>query len=1149
MTDFHKYLRFAFDLGTNSIGWAVYALDRAPTPDAPATVTTLLGCGVRLFDDGRNPKDGNSLAEMRRVPRSARRRRDRFIERRANLLSLLVTLGLMPADADARHKLASLDPYALRARGLEAELPPHELGRALFHLNQRRGFKSNRRADRRLDGKEKGKIAEASKRLKEQLAAENVRTFGALLWHRHGGADGNATPRVGRRAVRIRLEGEGAKALYDIYPTRDMLEHEFDLLIARQRKDMPHILTDAAIAELKRVMFFQRPLKPVERGRCTLVSSEPRLLKALPSVEERVIYETLNHLRYGAGVTRDKALTITERDLIAQPLLQGKSKRHVTFDTIRAALKLGSTIRFNREDDGKSDLHDVRSQSAEKLASKDRFGPRWHSLPLEERDRIVSRLIGSEEAAQIQEWLMRELELSSEVAAAIAEWRPSEREQALARPDRFGDSWKTYKTERRASIIRRLTGNEEDSDLAAWLKCDYGLDDEAALATADWAPREGVARLGKTANDAVLDELKNDVITYNEAVARAGWDHSPRGTGVIELPLPYYGQIIERHVAFGSGKPEDPAEKRYGRVTNPTVHIGLGQLRRLVNALVPTYGEPSQIVVELARDLKMTHKQKEREQRENAANKKLNDERRLRLQELGQDDTGENRLRLRLYEEQERAGGGVALCPYSLKPIGIEKLYSAEVEIDHILPYSRTLDDTRANRILCYRWTNRQKRRDTPHEAFANPTKALPGVPSFDAIVAAAAGLPANKRWRFAADAMERFEKRERDFLARQINETRHLSRLARLYLAAATGTTDQVYVTTGQLTAMLRARWGLNSLLGDDNRKVRTDHRHHAIDAITIGAIDRSLLQEMARRAGAAEEEGRDGITRDVPDPFPGFREAARAAIGNVVVSVKPEHGTGGALHEDTAYGLVKNPAEAAEIGNLVFRKPLADLNVNEIDRVRDPHLRKLLRELAAPFRNQKGKLEDEKGLKQALSAFRIREQHGDTIIERLVRRVRIGKAKTGEVHIKDRRTGSVYKALLPGENHHIDIVLMRDGAWRGFPATVFEVNQPGWRPDWERERLGGKLVMRVLKGDMVEVDCDDGQRRIMTVHRLSPSNNILYLAPHTEGGALQKRHDDKDDPFRWDFANIGGLKKRNARKVKVDEIGRTRSCPTNVG
>ncbi len=1082
-------LRFAFDLGTNSIGWAVYRITHFPDPKRnPPTVSELIACGVRIFNDGRNPKDGKSLAEMRRVPRAARRRRDRYLQRRADLIACLVDLGLMPVDEAERRALIALDPYRLRAQGLDQPLTPFELGRALFHLNQRRGFKSNRRADRRSD--DKGKIETAAGKLRNALEAENARTFGEFLWRRHGGADGTATPRT-RDPVRIRLEGEGAKALYDYYPLRDMLEEEFDRIIIAQRPHHLTLLTDSAIARIKQTIFRQRELKAVERGRCTLVPEEERLPKALPSVEERTIYETLNHLRYGEGLLRDKALTKAERDLVAQPLLQGKSKRHVTFDTIRAALKLDSAVRFNREDNGRGDLYDCRSQSAEKLAAKDRFGPHWYALPLAERDAIVTRLIDE----------------------------------------------------------------DDEETVASWLMADYGLDEDAARRVARWSPREGVSRLGRTANAAVLAELKKDVVTYSDAVRLAGetlgvtWHHSDFRDGVIEIPLPYYGQILERQVSFGTGNPEDGAEKRYGRVANPTAHIGLGQIRRVTNKLIRAYGQPAQIVVGLARALKLTKEQKDKEQRENARNRTENDRRRAILEEQGQADTGENRLRLRLFEEQQRANGGVALCPYSLKPIGIETLFSAEIEIDHILPYSRTLDDTKANRILCYRVANRHKRRQTPYEAFGDDTrKAFPDQPDWNNIAAATAGLPANKRWRFAPDAMERYQNKERDFLARQINETRHLSRLARFYLGAATGSTDHVYVTTGQLTAMLRARWGLNAILGDENRKVRTDHRHHAIDAVTIGAIDRSLLQEVARRAGEREEQDLARTTADVPEPFPNFLDIVREKVRAVIVSVKPDHGKGGALHEDTAYGLITNQAEAAEIGNLVFRKPLVDLNANEIDKVRDPHLRRQLQALAAPFRDGKGKLTDEKGLKAALAAFRVKALHNGNEVERPVRRVRIGKAKAGEVHIRDRRTGAVYKALLPGDNHHIDIVQMRDGTWRCFAATVFDVNQPDWRPLWERKKLGGKLVMRVHKGDMVEVDDTDGQRRIKTVHRLSPSNNVLYLAPHNEGGELAKRHDDKNDLFRWDFANIGGLKKRNARKTTIDEIGHTVLAKTNV-
>jgi CRISPR-associated endonuclease Csn1 len=847
-----------------------------------------------------------------------------------------------------------------------------------------------------------------------------------------------------------------------------MLEHEFDRLMAAQSTHHPRLFTPEAVAALRFTIFRQRSLKPVPVGRCTLEPTEVRLPKALPSVEARVIYEMLNHLRYGEGLTLNARLDRTQRDLLAATLMQGKT---LSFDKLRSLLKLPTTARFSLEEGGRSDLKDFASKSAAAM-TKERFGARWLSLTLPEQD----------------------------------------------------------------AIIRRLLDEEDDAALVAWLRECHALDEAAARAVAGWTLPEGTARLGTTANAAVLADLMADhLCTYNEAVKRAGerlgrqWHHSDFRDGEIQLPLPYYGRVLERHVSFGSGNPEDIDEQRYGRLPNPTVHIALGQLRRLVNRLVTEYGEPAQIVVELARELKLSRKQKEEERRRNNENRKANDLRREALEKLGQQDTGENRLRLRLFEEQQRANGGVALCPYSCKPISIEKLFSSEVDVDHILPYSRTLDDTAANRIVCYRTANRIKRGKSPSEAFGSALE-------WPDILDATAHLPRNKRWRFAPDAMERFERIERDFLARQLNETRHLSRLARLYLGAACGP-DNVYVTTGQLTAMLRARWGLNSILGDENRKVRNDHRHHAIDAVVIGAMDRSLLQDMARRAALAELEDRSDITRDVPEPFTGFRDAVREKVLATIVSVKPEHGKYGALHEDTAYGVVMDETEAAQIGNLVFRKLIVDLTPNEIERVRNPLLRQQLLEIATPFRDKSGKLGDKKGLRAALEAFAKVQAPG-----RLqgVRRVRIGKKEEGTVLVRDRRTGSAYKALIPGDNHLMDIVQMRDGSWRGFAATAFEVNQRAWRPAWERDKLGGKLVMRVHKGDMIEVDDVDGQRRIKVVHRLSPSNNVLYLAAHNEGGELQKRHDDKDDLFRWDFANIGGLKKRNARKVRVHETGK---------
>src|SRR5689334_10337129 len=122
--------RLGLDLGANSIGWCCLSLSNSGEPDG------IVAAGVRIFSDGRNPKDGSSLAASRRAPRAMRRNRDRYLRRRSALLNQLTRMELMPAAPEERKIVASLDPYALRAEALVRELKPYELGRVLFHLNQ-----------------------------------------------------------------------------------------------------------------------------------------------------------------------------------------------------------------------------------------------------------------------------------------------------------------------------------------------------------------------------------------------------------------------------------------------------------------------------------------------------------------------------------------------------------------------------------------------------------------------------------------------------------------------------------------------------------------------------------------------------------------------------------------------------------------------------------------------------------------------------------------------------------------------------------------------------------------------------------------------------------------------------------------------------
>jgi CRISPR-associated endonuclease Csn1 len=1034
MADKNTRYRFAFDMGTNSLGWAVYELNQALVP------IDITDTGVRIFSDGRDPQSKASLAEQRRGPRSARRLRDRYLQRRQYLMTELIKARLMPPEESARKALEALDPYDLRRKGLNEALTPYEFGRTLFHLNQRRGFQSNRIADAGAD-EEGGKIKQANIKLKAALNENNCRTFGEFLAKRHDN----------RESVRIRLRGKDAKAHYDFYPTRDLLKDEFVQLWASQARH--HTSLDEPLkAHFHKILFFQRPLKAPIIGKCTFFHTEERQAKSHPLSQLRRIYQDLNHLRLKEGGGLDeRQLTLSERDTLAQVLLMGVD---ITFKTgLRKYLKhLPTGTVTTIEEGGRADRL-VADQLAFRLGQK---GPLKHI-------------------------------------------------------------WGNLTPEQRTDIALRLNTEQNEAALIDYLKDTYGLDDTTAEATIAVRLPNGYDNLGETATAKIIDALKAEVITYDKAVLKAlGKHHSDERDGEILDALPYYGQVLSRHTLGGSGNPSDKPDKQFGRISNPTVHVALNQLKRVINALIREYGHPEQIVIELARDLKMSLKQKDELEKTQKDNQKKNEARKLLLEEAGYPVNAGNMILLRLWEELGPPMQRV--CVYTNRPIGLKDLLSGEFEIEHILPYSRTLDDTMANKTLAAREANRGKRNQSPAEAFKDD--------EYEAIRQRAKILPPNKRWRFDPDAMERFENTERDFLARQLNETRHLATLSRKYLTKITDP-DQVWVVTGQMTALLRARFGLNSLLSDHNTKNRTDHRHHAIDACVIGICDRRLLQGMSNEAKKYEynNELKD-ITRHIPEPFADFRDKLKAKIDTIIVSHKPEHGTGGALHNDTSYGI--NQAEDRSEGELITRKAIDALTYNEIDKVRDLNLRSKLQAL----RKEVGK--DAKALAKALDEFGTAYN---------VRRVRILKTQKDFIPIKHHKTGEAYRAVIPGENHHMDIIEGPDGVWRGFAASVFDANQAKSEPKWKLEYPGAKLVMRVHKGDLLELMDDDGIIKIKKVVKIEPSSNRITLAEHKEAGTFQKRHDDAEDPFRWDFANIGKLKSRQCKLYIADELGKPKA------
>lgn len=1009
--------RLAIDLGSTSLGWCVLRLDDDGQPKA------IVRAGVRIFPDGRNPKDGSSLAVTRRQARAMRRRRDRLLKRKARIARLLVTHGFFPQDPGERKKLEALNPYALRAKGLDEVLAPGEFARALFHLSQRRGFRSNRRTDKKDN--DSGALKAAIRRLRESLVDSGCRTVGEWLNKRH--QDGQ-TVRARLRQIKVpRQDGKTRiDKSYDLYIDRAMIEAEFDALWQAQAARNPTLFNETARAELKDALLFQRRLRPVQPGRCTLIPEEERAPLALPSTQRFRIYQEVNNLRVLGDSLTERPLALKERDAIVDAL-ERHPKR--TFAQIRKLLGLRGDEQFNLEDAKREELKGNITTAI--LSRKDLFGPAWFSFDDHTQDRIVLRLLEE----------------------------------------------------------------ENEAALVDWLKEHAGVGMDAAERIANALLPEGYGALSRTALGRILPALRAEVTTYDRAVLAAGFDHHSHigaaAVGEVLPALPYYGAALQRHVGFGSGRPEDTEEKRYGRIANPTVHIALNQVRRVVNALLRRYGHPAEIVVEVARELKQSKSLRDEEMKRQAERQRRNIRLRSQIAEalgIAEDRVKTADLQKAILWEELGTDPADRRCPYTGAQISFQRLLSDEVEVDHILPFSRTLDDSLNNKTVALRQANRLKGNRTPWEAFG--VQAVDGF-DYAAIllrVSGARGMAQGKRYRFGQDGYEAWLKNDSSFLARALNDTRYMSRVAREYLSLVCP--EATRVIPGQLTAMLRAKFGLNGILGSSGEKNRNDHRHHAVDACVIGVTDQRLLQRFAEASARAHAGHLDRLVDEMPLPWTTYRDHVKRAVENVFVSYKPDHSHEGAMHNDTAYGLLGD-------GKIRFHKWID----GERRRVEDTlHV--------IPF-----------------SSTKANGRHG---------------------YLND-GLPRPYKGYKGDSNHCIEIVVGARGKWEGEVVSTFDAYQVVRRhPDGAVLRnphtslRGTPLVMRLMIGDYVRAQFQ-GAERLLVVKKIK-SNGAIFVAQHNEANVRQ-REDAKDSSLIYGSFSASSLQKAGGRLVTVTPVGEVRA------
>lgn len=1049
-------LRLSFDLGSTSLGWCLLAFDDAGFP------THIVDAGVRIFDNGRDPQSNVPNAVSRREARSARKGRDRYLRRRSALLRELIKFGLLPAEKSAQKALEHLCPYRIRRDCLDQPLHPFHVGRAIFHLNQRRGFKSNRKTDLR-DGEAQGVIAAGAAELDQQLKATGARTYGEFLALRKD------------QGLGLRLRSASDNNSYDFYPTRAHLEAEFNTIWNTQKSFSPQIFAEDAKNQLFDIIFYQRPLKPPKVGKCSY-SDEERLHRASPLFQRFRLLKELNELYIVTEGQGSVPLTIDQRALLLKKL---HGKKSVSFKSLGGALKLAANQRFNKDTETRSKL---------------------------EGDTVSADML-----------------------------------------KRFGPSWDTMESASKEKLIDRLLKEQDPDQLLDWLKANHGLVGEQAILVANCALPEGTGRLGPTVTARLVDIFESQIITEAAALQRLGLHHSDRRTGEILEELPYYGAVTElsRMIPPGTEDPDDPEEIRLGKITNPTVHIALNQVRRLTNAVIKKYGKPDQIHIEMARDLKLSEKQKAQLNKQNNINKKNAERRSQVIRDLGQRDTGRNRALLALWEDLH-PDPKARCCPYTGEHISPSMLFSAQTDVDHILPLKRTLDDTNANKTICIRHANRDKGDLSPYEKWGE-TDAWAGI------AARAASLPSNKRWRFQPDAMQQLEDDD-GWAARQLKDTQYMSRVVKSYLEALYPEkgpgSRRVLALPGRLTALLRRKWGLNNMLPDAlmadeqdislvHAKNRLDHRHHLIDAFVVGLSDSAMLQRIAQ-ATAQNREGKDTDPfKEIPEPWPGFRSDLQRQLDRTTVYHRPRHRgpaskrnnlenpsatTFGKLHQETAYGIRKSGQKDG--GSVVrHRVGLGTFKSGKkLSEIEDPQLRLALEECLYG-------LDSDKEREKALADFAKHHPHYKGI-----RGVRITE-NLKVIAIKD-ENGKAFKGYKGGSNFSYQIWRLPNGAWTAYTISMFEAHGPHFNGQPHDRHPAAKFVMELRQNDMILLEEDGAPPQILRVVKFAQSGSIVF-APHQEAGALKARDQARNDPFKYINRSAKSLQKGKARRVRIDELG----------
>lgn len=772
-------------------------------------------------------------------------------------------------------------------------------------------------------------------------------------------------------------------------------------IIMNEQKKYHKALTDDIINEIFNIIFYQRPLKPQKVGKCSLTGEGIKLHKAHVLAQDFILLQKINDLRVYDENVYENRELTSNEKAILKAELQ--NKKEMSFDKIRNLLK--------------------------KFFSNSKYGKFSH-------ESIDDKISGNKTNA------------------------------VMSNKDILGDKWNDFSDDDKYNLIDLLLSDNSNDKVKEEFKVNFDLTEveiNNILDKAIYKLDTGYLRYGKKAVQKLNCIMDKENIGLSNAIQQSGFTEEESSD--VSNYLEYYGKILQDSVIDPQINYPKNDEEKYGKISNPTVHIALNQLRKLVNELIKLYGKPEQIVIELARDLKNSKTAKLRYIKQNKENQKQNDKVQGIIEEFKVKKDKATRDKVKLWLELGK-DELTRRCIYTGKIITLAELFSDDVQIEHIVPYSRSLDDGFNNKTLSFKSANYYKSNKTPYEAFGENKDGY----NYNDILERAKIFNKSKFDRFTKDAMDIYNKDGKDFIARQLSDTQYISRISLKYLKSLYPKEkhSSLWIIPGQLTAMIRGKLGLNDLLSENSEKNRSDHRHHAIDAFVVAITSRSLLQKISYAASLQEDldnrnlsSYRNKLLEKMPEPFPNYRKSLQLAIDNIKTSHKSDRSISGKLHEDTAYGLVEDNDKY----NVVTRWALDKFKEKKhFEMIRDNELK----EIACNDKELFNKIVDEKSIKG----------------------IRVLKSENPVIKIKD-KSGKEYKAFAGGNNICVEIYEV-DGVRKSEVIQLFDAAQKNFKPEWMNKYPNGKLLMRLFKGDVIGF-IENRKYRYMIIKQITNDRLVL--------------------------------------------------------